>query len=311
MRKKILLFCLGLCLFVTACSGKGSKEEGADQSTVQNDADSAEESQKAAPGNDKSGQKENSKKDKKSQSDKQEPEPEKPGQELSNVPEVTFTDYSQNIQDEESGVLLLAVTENCPVISIPENEAAAEKMNMVFEQQHTANQTYIQEDAEAARDAYGRLSGEETANWNGYGYGSSYKVMYASTRILSIEAENYKWQGSAHPNIWTTSYCFDATTGALLYLSDIFTDKTEAEKIVEKHITDTITKEPYKDALMEDYESYVSDVLTENVFYLNDKGLVVICNPDMVTSYAAGTIEVEVPYEELKEVMNPDYFFGN
>ena len=112
MRKKILLFCLGLCLFVTACSGKGSKEEGADQSTVQNDADSAEESQKAAPGNDKSGQKENSKKDKKSQSDKQEPEPEKPGQELSNVPEVTFTDYSQNIQDEESGVLLLAVTEN-------------------------------------------------------------------------------------------------------------------------------------------------------------------------------------------------------
>ena len=138
----------------------------------------------------------------------------------------------------------------------------------------------------------------------------SYKVVYASTRILSIEAENYKWQGSAHPNTWTTSYCFDATTGALLYLYDIFTDKAEAEKIVEKQILDTITKEPYKDALMDDYESYVPDVLTENVFYLNDKGLVIICNPDMVTSYAAGTIEVEVPYKDLKSVMNPNYYFG-
>ncbi len=306
MRKKIILLGLGISLFAAACSGKGAKEDYSGQNTVQNDSDSKEKEKKAPAQDDKTGQKE----DKDSKPEKQEPKAEQPGQELSKAPEVTFTDYSQNIQDEDSGVLLLAVTENCPVISIPENEAAAEKMNMVFEQQHTANQTYIQEDVKAAKDAYGQLSGEETANWNGYGYGSSYKVVYASTRILSIEAENYKWQGSAHPNTWTTSYCFDATTGALLYLYDIFTDKAEAEKIVEKQILDTITKEPYKDALMDDYESYVPDVLTENVFYLNDKGLVIICNPDMVTSYAAGTIEVEVPYKDLKSVMNPNYYFG-
>lgn len=58
---------------------------------------------------------------------------------------------------------------------------------------------------------------------------------------------------------------------------------------------------------MEDYESFVSDILTEDVFYLNEKGLVVICNPYLVTAYAGGVIEIEVPYEELEEVMNEDY----
>ena len=76
---------------------------------------------------------------------------------------------------------------------------------------------------------------------------------------------------------------------------------------MEKHILDTITKEPYKDALLPDYEGYVADLLTENVFYLNDKGVVVICNPEMLTVYAAGLIEVEIPYEELEAVMNPAY----
>ncbi|MCI8298892.1 MAG: DUF3298 and DUF4163 domain-containing protein [Lachnospiraceae bacterium] len=312
MRKKIVIFGLGICLLAAACSGKGAKENNSGN-TVKNNSGSTESGEKPQKSeeSEKTDEKKktNTKKEQEAPPKKQEEAPpEEPGEELSNVPEVTFTDYSQNIQDEDSGALLLAVTENCPVISIPENKEAAEKMNMVFEQQHTANETYIQEDAEEARNAYRQLSEEEAANnWSGYGYGCSYKAVYASTRILSIVAENYKWQGNAHPNTWTTSYCFDATTGALLYLSDIFTDKAEAEEIVEKHITDTITKDPYKDALLEDYESYLADVLTENVFYLNDKGLVVICNPDMVTSYAAGTIEVEVPYDALKAVMNPDY----
>lgn len=178
---------------------------------------------------------------------------------------------------------------------------------MVFQELHENNQAIIQEDIVDAKDAYQALSEEELASWSGYGYGLSYKVMYASTRILSIEAESYEWQGSASPNTWSSSYCFDVTNGTLLYLADIFTDKAEAGKIVEKHILDTITKEPYKDALMEDYESYVSDILTEDVFYLNEKGLVVICNPNMVTIGAAGVIEIEIPYKELKDVMNERY----
>lgn len=310
MKKKLVLLSFSFCLLAAACGGKkeaGDEKPKAPAQSVQQEEPAGEQEKKEEQKKDAKKKQEQERQESAAGQPEQEIATEEPGTELSKAPEVSFIDYSQDIQNEAGDVLLLSVTENCPVISIPENQAAAEKMNMVFEQQHTANQTYIQEDAEEARKAYKALSEEERNSWNGYGTGISYKVAYASTRILSIEAENYKWQGGAHPNTWTSSYCFDVTTGTLLYLSDILTDKAEAGKIVEKHILDTITKEPYKDALMSDYESYVSDILTENVFYLNDKGLVVLCNPDMLTVYAAGTIEIVVPYAELKPVMNPNY----
>lgn len=311
MRKKIVMLALGICLLAAACAGKEKKQEESDKNTEEaagkneeqkKDSDSTkqEETQK---------DKDDSKDKKKDNSDQASSEEtmEEQGKELTKVPKVTFTDYSQDIQDPDTGALLLAVTENCPVISIPENETVAERMNMVFQELHANNEANIQEDLEDAKDAYQALSEEESSSWSGYGYGLSYKVVYASTRILSIEAESYEWQGSASPNTWSSTYCFDVTNGTLLYLADIFTDKAAAGKIVEKHILDTITKEPYKDALMEDYESYVSDILTEDVFYLNEKGLVVICNPNMVTIGAAGVIEIEIPYKELKDVMNERY----
>lgn len=323
MKKRILVLGLGICLLFSACGGKKTAEEEVKQpgTKQQEMAEGSEDEPETAEQEDNKNEAENKQKtegskDNKSEKDKPEDsgeneeeseDSEEVGKELSQVPEITFIDYSQEIKDEESGVLLLSVTENCPVISIPENEAIAEKINMAFEQQHTANQTYIAEDTETARSAYKDLDEEDQANWTGYGYGATYKMVYASTRILSIKAESYEWQGTPHPNTWTSSYCFDVTTGKLLSLADIFTDKAKAGKIVEQHILDTITADPYKDYLMEDYESYVPDVLTEDVFYLNENGLVVICNPYLVTEYAGGLIEIEVPYEELAEVMNETY----
>lgn len=311
MRKKIMILALGLCLLAAACAGKQQKKEESGKNT---EATGKKEEQKNDNKTEKQEEKKKDKDDtskdkKKDNSDtaSAEEEQEEQGKELSKAPEVTFTDYSQDMKDPDTGVLLLAVTENCPVISIPENEAVAERMNMVFQELHANNEANIQEDLQDAKDAYQSLSEEESSTWSGYGYGLSYKVMYASTRILSIEAESYEWQGSASPNTWSSTYCFDVTNGTLLYLSDIFTDKAAAGKIVEEHILDTITKESYKDALMEDYESYVSDILTEDVFYLNEKGLVVICNPNMVTIGVAGVIEIEIPYKDLKDVMNERY----
>ena len=78
-------------------------------------------------------------------------------------------------------------------------------------------------------------------------------------------------------------------------------------ELAKKHILEVITQDPYKDALLDDYESFVPDILTEEVFYLGENGLMIICNPYMVTVYAAGVIEVEVPYEELDGILNEAY----
>ncbi len=304
MRKKILLLGLSICLFAISCSGKDAPKENVSENT--------EESENMEEGNGGESEGEPGKQEDKEDSPKEQPKSDGEKQqnntvqkEITKVPQVTFTDYSQNI--EEDGVLMLAVTENCPVITVEESEDIAQRMNMVFEQQHVTNQDEIQRKAEEAKAFYKGLSKEEVSSWAGYGYGMSYKMMYASTKILSIESESYDWQGASQPGKWTSAYCFDVTSGDLLSLVDVFTDEEAVRKIVSEHIKDTITKDPYKDALLDDYESYVDDVMTENTFYLNEKGLVVICNPFMVTGDTVGTIEVEVPYKEIKDRMNPEY----
>lgn len=304
MRKKIFMLGLSICLFASACNSKDAPKENVSGQNTEEDGNTKDNSEEPEAEKGKTEGKEDLP-DKQTEADKEKEGNHTAGKELSKAPEVTFVDYSQNI--EEDGVLMLSVTENCPVITVEENEDIAQRMNLVFEQQHVTNQEEIQRKAEDAKAFYKGLSKEETSSWGGYNYGMSYKMMFASKRILSIESESYDWQGTAQPNKWTASYCFDVTTGDLLSLADVFTDEEAARMIVSDHILDTITKEPYKDALLDDYESYVDDVMTENTFYLNEKGLVVICNPYMVTGDAAGTIEVEVPYKELKDMMNADY----
>lgn len=312
MKKRLLVWMIGLCLVSAACARKeeaapapmgdtaGQAEEGGlEEGTGQAQDPSAKKPQEEGT----------TPKEKPKEKESQEPEELEEG--APQEPEVTFVDYSQDIQMEGGSQLLLSVMENCPVISLPGNEAAAEKMNLVFEQQHVSNQAYIEEDRKAAQSAYEDLPEEDKSSWTGYGYGVTYKVQYSSANILSIACDSYEWQGTPHPNTWSTSYCFDVPTGKLLTLADIFTDRASAGAVVDQYILDTITEEPYKDALLEGYEDYVSDILREDVFYLNDKGLVVICNPYMVTAYASGTIEVVVPYSALKDVMDAAYLQGD
>lgn len=330
MKKRLFVWMFGICLLFAACAKKeapapsetnepGNKTEQADEAN-QADGLGNKQDPKGSQGESSSEEEKDTpqasnKKEKQDSKDTSKEEGEKAAEDSQDsekgaVPEVTFVDYSEDIKMESKDWILLSVQENCPVISIPGNEAAAEKMNLVFEQQHASNQTYIEEDKELAQSAYDDLSEEQKAEWTGYGYGATYKVMYCSANILSIACDSYEWQGTPHPNTWTTTYCFDVPTGKLLTLADVFTDKAKAGEIIDQHILDTITAEPYKDYLLEGYEDFVSDILREDVFYLNDKGLAVICNPYMVTAYAGGSIEIEVPYEDLKDVMDPQYVQG-
>lgn len=308
MKKRLLVWMLGMCLLFAACAKKNDPAP-APTENVTDETEKNKETDEMEPSESQDQEKPKGKEEASQNSGQKGETPEDAGQEpeASQEPEVTFVDYSQDIHEEGSDLLLLSVMENCPVVSIGGNDAAAEKINMVFEQQHASNQTYIEEDTEVARGVYKDLTDEEKGSWTGYGYGATYKVAYSSSKILSIVYDNYEWQGTPHPNTWSSTYCFDVPTGKLLTLADIFTDKAKAGEIVDQHILDTITAEPYKDYLLEGYESFVSDILREDVFYLNEQGLVVICNPYMVTAHAGGMIEIEVPYEALKDVMNEEY----
>ncbi|MEG0962459.1 MAG: RsiV family protein [Lachnospiraceae bacterium] len=268
MKKKIIAFCMGICIIVTACGVGITKDNGEKKKETTNEIIE-------------------------SQNEK--------------TPSIVFENYSKDIKDENSQTLLLQVTENCPSIRMNGMEETAEKMNKVFEQQHRTNEIQIEASAKLAQSAYDDLKEEERKDWKAYEFEYQYETSYASPKIVSITGKSSEYQGVQELDLWECSYTFDVTRGKLLTLSDIFTNVKEAKIIVAQHIADTITTEKYAMYLMKDYENYIFDILTEDVFYLNEHGVVVICNPNLVTSYEGGVIEVEIPYEELREVMNETY----
>lgn len=223
------------------------------------------------------------------------------------VPEVTYADYSKNLTEEESGALLLQVEENYPQVTLEGNELAEEMINRVFEQQHTKNEIKIESDLETAEDDFSSIEEEELGQWSSYHYSYIYEEMYASSKILSMKASQQEELGTEQPFWDVVAYTFYVPEGKLLTLADVFSDEKTARTIVEQYIQEKVTSKEYEKYLLDDYESYISDILTEDDFYLDKEGLVVICNVNLLTEYEAGIIEITVPYEALKDVINEKY----
>lgn len=223
------------------------------------------------------------------------------------TPEIVYNDYSQELADEDTGTVVLKVKENCPVVTLAGNEEAQNLINRVFEQQHSRNEIKIESDLKTAESDFSGLEEEELKQWSSYCYNYTYENMYTSAKILSMKASQREELGEEQPYQDVVAYTFYVPEGKLLTLSDVFSDMSTARNIVEPYIQETVTSEKYAKYLLEDYESYISDILTEDDFYLNDQGLVIICNVNLLTEYEAGVIEITVPYEALKEVMNEQY----
>lgn len=218
---------------------------------------------------------------------------------------LSYTDYSQELAEEESGTVLLEVHENCPVVDIKGNDETESRINRVFEQQHTRNGIKIDNKLSKAESDFFSL--EETEQWKPYKYTYTYKDTYISSDILSMKALQSEEAGDGQSVPDVVAYTFYVPEGKLLTLSDVFTEERAVQEIVEPYIQKTVTGEDYRKYLLEDYESYISDILAEDVFYLDDKGMVIICNAGLLTEEEAGAIEIHVPYKALKDVMNEQY----
>lgn len=266
MKQRMVALLLVICLLCTACAGTDKKNT--ETETPQGQDEEQQEGQAGA------------------------------------VPEISYTDYSQECVDEDTGTVVLKIEENCPVITLPGNEDAQNFMNRAFEQQHAKNEIRQENCFSKADDAFSGLTEGEQGQWSNYRYSYMYETMYASKNILSLKASQVEEMGEEQPYQDVVAYTFYVPEGKLLTLSDVFSDEKAVREIAAQYIQEKVNSPEYAKYLLEDYESYVYDILTEDDFYFNEQGMVIICNPNLLTEYAAGVIEITVPYEALKDVMD-------
>ena len=153
-----------------------------------------------------------------------------------------------------------------------------------------------------------RHSTQSVPKW----YEHTYSIMTIAeegrTEIINISANYYEDMGGAHPKQWSRWLNFNANTGKLLTLEDVFI--LEAEKEIKRIMLDKLLQQQtdlYPNETIETLEDlhekgilqHTDIYITENFLLTKDKILFLFNRYD-IAPYAAGEIVLEIAYGEIE-----------
>lgn len=138
------------------------------------------------------------------------------------------------------------------------------------------------------------------------------QVLFAGGHdVLSILFEDFAYLGGAHPGTFYVALNYDATTGKMLSLSDLFKPNSDYLGMISSLcITELQTR---ADMLFPEYATSGAAPLAENyqVWAVTPQGLLVVFPEYQVAPYAAGAQTVMIPYEALAGQLDPAGALGS
>jgi hypothetical protein len=129
-------------------------------------------------------------------------------------------------------------------------------------------------------------------------------ILYNCDGLLSFAVYMSSYAGGAHGYASTSFYTLCVKTAERITEDDLFV------KDYEKEIADLIVKElclqygvEEPSGLEESGFFDVKEIFPNGNFFLNDKGITYAFNPYEISAYALGTIEVYLPYADIKHLL--------
>lgn len=132
-------------------------------------------------------------------------------------------------------------------------------------------------------------------------------IAFQSSKILSLAFSNYTFTGGAHGNYGTSYLSIDLTSNKNLTLDNIITEKGKKilrgmlEKIFRKQFnlkpTDSLSEAGLIENKIEPNEN----------FYVTGKGIGFSYNPDEISPYVMGEINIFIPFTDLKNFLKKDF----
>ena len=136
----------------------------------------------------------------------------------------------------------------------------------------------------------------------------SYKVVNLNSWVASVEFSEYTYiEGAAHPLDFFSSFNYNFKDNREIVLADLFNPGSNYLSVLSD-----LSRKSLKNQLGEYYvqESVESGTTpkSENfsVFFLGKDKLTIVFNVYSVTGYAAGAQTVEISYDELRTVIDPE-----
>ena len=164
----------------------------------------------------------------------------------------------------------------------------------------------MKEEAADWYETYGEVAGTP------YTLSTTMSVARADSKVLSFVPNFYTYTGGAHGYGAESGRTFDSQTGQTLMLADICVDEPEFREFAESYILTLSQSSQYQfddgeSVFFNDYESSISDVVEDGLWYFDEDGIVFIAQPYMLASFACGTLTFTIPYESLEGYIREEY----
>lgn len=220
----------------------------------------------------------------------------------------TFTAESSTITDDD-GLTIMLENQTVPTFTSadPERSAWVQDILAKIDRDFRTDSTNLDAYAREYLSMYGSETFYSFSNYQQLG------VARHDERVVSLIVLSSLYSGGTHPNSVQVAYNLDIENRRILRLEDIIaeTGAGELAKLVLEKVDEKFAPIDGGNGLFEDYAATIETSMVYGnmtaYWYLNDVGLVIFYNQYELGPYAAGIIKVELPYEALDGILNPEY----
>lgn len=208
--------------------------------------------------------------------------------------DVLLTFSEKNISSENNSIVQV----NIPLVN--QNTVVAKTINLAINQ-YVINALQIGEsnnyDAKSVEESIESFNSEYTNFANNFPESAQVweaqidgEVIFKTPNIISVSLTSYTNTGGAHGALHISFLNFDAATGKLMGINQLFTDIEGFKNIAKKHFKASVKD---KDLL------FNSDnfQLPKNIGY-SDDGVILLYNTSEIAPHSTGIIEFSIPFED-------------
>jgi hypothetical protein len=158
--------------------------------------------------------------------------------------------------------------------------------------------------------AESQFAGLQDGAFMPYSVSWSFDTTRMDETVIAVLQTGYQQTGGAHPNNLLAAQNFNAQNGGLLALSDIFAaEESVYLEAIRTLVLPMMQQREQKDGIFYygGYEGYMMQVFDPADFCLTETGLRLFWQTDSVAPHAAGIQIFDLTYEQLGDLMNPQW----